>query len=165
MQQSAGAACRLCAVAREARARLAPAARRAEMLQPGGGCDGDARPPAAVGPLVAVAARHPVAAYHALVLPCEHVEQALLRDRAWLRSVEGRALVMQMAERGRGLLSRARDVKVKEPGRLVFHLPPFNSQAHLHLHVLTGAFSNPYRDWAHRAGTPWAASPEELLET
>ncbi len=44
-----------------------------------------------------------------------------------------------------------------------FHVPPFHSIDHLHLHCVTP----PYRGWRalkYKPGTPWFVTVEELLD-
>jgi len=104
---------------------------------------------------VVVAARDPRAAVHRLVLPREHVLQEQLRAPGH------RDLIRHLVALGREELEGL--AVPPESGRFVFHAPPFNSEPHLHLHVLAGPFNNWYRDLAHRPGTPWAVDAAALL--
>ncbi|XP_023128179.2 adenosine 5'-monophosphoramidase HINT3-like isoform X2 [Amphiprion ocellaris] len=72
----------------------------------------------------------PGATHHYLVIPRRHIPSCrnLQKDHV--------ALVEQMVEMGRSILEKN---KVLEDIRMGFHLPPFTSVPHLHLHVLAPA--------------------------
>ncbi|KAM9798653.1 adenosine 5'-monophosphoramidase HINT3-like [Neosynchiropus ocellatus] len=71
----------------------------------------------------------PGAAHHYLVIPRTHIENC--------KSLQGKdiPLVERMKEMGLSVLLKS-NVKDLEDIRLGFHIPPFNSVPHLHLHVL-----------------------------
>jgi hypothetical protein len=124
--------------------------------------------------LLVVDAKHPRCPFHRLVIASEHVPQRLLRRPQELLSGRYGVLIERMAEKGAELLVNAGyrlpadwvggagdrkewsalDESEASPGRLIFHLPPFHSMDHLHLHVLGGPFDNFYRDLAHRKDMP-----------
>jgi len=107
--------------------------------------------------VVAVNAKDPRARIHDLVISREHISQR----EVWRLPSDRPELLEHMVSAGRELL---KDYGEVGQGRLVFHVPPFNSVDHLHLHVLAGPFNNWYRAIAHRPGMPWAVCAERLLE-
>jgi hypothetical protein len=42
-----------------------------------------------------------------------------------------------------------------KPNRLGFHVPPFNSVNHLHMHVIGLPFKNKFRYLKYKVGLPW----------
>ncbi|KAF9351947.1 hypothetical protein BGX34_000266 [Mortierella sp. NVP85] len=47
--------------------------------------------------------------------------------------------------------------------RLGFHIPPYNTVDHLHLHVLGGEFESPYRSTKYEIGKKWYKDLGHLL--
>ncbi|GJE94519.1 HIT-like protein [Phanerochaete sordida] len=86
---------------------------------------------------VAFADRSPAARHHMLVVPKRHVEsvRTLVPSDA--------SMVQRMAAAGHALLD-ARGVPAADR-RLGFHIPPFNSVGHLHLHVQGLPYKNVWR--------------------
>lgn len=79
--------------------------------------------------------RSPAAAVHVLVCP-----RACVADVGRLSGPEGAALVARLVETGRALLRRL------APGcdhTFGFHVPPFTSVQHLHLHAHAGRWATP----------------------
>lgn len=80
---------------------------------------------------------HPAARLHLLVLPHAHIRDCL--TLAASPSAADRALLAHMASVGSLMLSRFSSAH--ESKRAGFHVPPYISQPHLHLHVLAGRFN------------------------
>ena len=112
--------------------------------------------------LLAFGDRSPKAEFHALVIPKRYVPnvKALAGD-------DDADLVRDMRQMALGLLedfqprARATDDYV-----LCFHVPPFNSVDHLHLHVLAPASK---MGWIHRygkynCGTMWCVGDLEVID-
>ena len=108
--------------------------------------------------LVAFADARPRARHHLLVVPREHIElrrgPPYLDGPVDLRGATGAAMLRRMQCIGHKLLDEAQHQDVKagvaeaHSERVVgFHLPPFNSVAHLHLHCL----GLPFTPWWQRA--------------
>ena len=98
--------------------------------------------------LVAFADARPRARHHLLVVPRAHVGH----DPGALRGAEDTAMLRRMVRVGHELLDQLQDPG-SEAGQqsgervLGFHLPPFNSVHHLHLHCL----GLPFTPWWQRA--------------
>ncbi|KAF8872580.1 HIT-like protein [Infundibulicybe gibba] len=90
--------------------------------------------------------RRPAAQHHILVIPIAHIPSVKT-----LRHTDA-ALVLQMEQIGHRLLD---DLGVSRTlRRMGFHIPPFNSVNHLHLHVL----ALPYVSRTRRAKYPVSPS-------
>ena len=99
---------------------------------------------------------------HILVVPKHHVKNlSSLRvgDPAHLR-------MLQDMKRHGLALARARhpDVAGDDAYRLVFHVPPFNSVDHLHLHIFLPPFDNFWKDFTYTGGWPWCETFEHLWQ-
>mmetsp|Transcript_20147 Transcript_20147/g.26149 ORF Transcript_20147/g.26149 Transcript_20147/m.26149 type:complete len:150 (+) Transcript_20147:270-719(+) len=116
-------------------------------------------------------AKYPRSTSHVLVATNEHILQTdifkprftlsdFYREKEpvyWFHtfvSPEYQTLLRKMAMIGR---------RVCPNGELVFHVPPFNSIEHLHLHCITGKYQNVYREIAHTPGYPWCVHIDVLL--
>jgi diadenosine tetraphosphate (Ap4A) HIT family hydrolase len=102
--------------------------------------------------------RHWSASHHILVVPNHHVQSvASLQPGA-----ESLALLREMKAFG---LECARaeipNLQVNDC-RLVFHVPPFNSVDHLHLHVHVPPYTSWWKDWTYTPGWPWCESFDAL---
>ena len=119
--------------------------------------------------------RTPSARHHILVVPKRHVKNLkslkegkesldmlqkmralglkLLGEerRREVGAATAAAAAVSAASRGGGGTRKAGDGDV----RLVFHVPPFNSVDHLHLHVFEGPFNSRYKNWSYTPGYPW----------
>lgn len=105
----------------------------------------------------------PCAAEHLLVVP---KDSSLANVRA-LRP-EHAPLLRHMREVARRhLLERGRraDSPARGDGRLEFsyHVPPFNSIDHLHLHAFALPFDSIARRFKYLPGTPWCVTHEALV--
>ncbi|KAM4633175.1 adenosine 5'-monophosphoramidase HINT3-like isoform 1-T1 [Polymixia lowei] len=74
----------------------------------------------------------PGARHHYLIVPRSHVGNCKTLQKDHIPLVE------QMEEMGRGILEK-NEVRDLDDVRMGFHLPPFSSVPHLHLHVLAPA--------------------------
>ncbi|XP_062267874.1 adenosine 5'-monophosphoramidase HINT3-like [Platichthys flesus] len=72
---------------------------------------------------------YPAAPHHYLVVPRQHIHSYLSMDSGHIGFIE------RMAEMGRNVL-RDQGITDMTDTRLGFHVPPYISVAHLHLHVL-----------------------------
>ena len=110
---------------------------------------------------IAFASSRPAAAAHHLVIPREH--------RGSVRSLGAgdRGLLEEMREMGKKLMMADHaglgDADAAK-WRFVFHVPPFNSIEHLHLHCLKPPFANRWKDLTFTPGWPWCVSMEGLLD-
>ena len=59
-------------------------------------------------------------------------------------------------------LTEAQSVAASESTRFCFHLPPFNSVSHLHLHCLQLPFLSCRRELSFTPGTPWCKDAQQL---
>ncbi|KAG0251676.1 hypothetical protein DFQ27_008598 [Actinomortierella ambigua] len=70
--------------------------------------------------------------------------------------------VKRMHAKGQEILAeRGYDSKNSKLG---FHVPPFNTIDHLHLHVLGGEFKNAFRRKKYESGRMWYMDMSQLLE-
>lgn len=130
--------------------------------------------------LVAFHPRGTAAMGHILVVPREHLRNAVHLGP------EHRQLVAEMAEWGSELLvahaQRAREavpadggvvVDLTDPAdplvsplqapRFVFHMAPFNSVDHLHLHCLLPPFKSTIQEHIYRPGRMWCSSAAQVI--
>ena len=118
---------------------------------------------AETGDLLAFVDRTPRAPLHALVIPKRYISNvsSLTSTQQDIR------LVHDMQSMAHELLrDYAPDAVDTGDYRLVFHIPPFNSVNHLHLHVLApvSEIPNPYYRFVKYAEhTRWSTSVERVL--
>ena len=105
---------------------------------------------------VAFSPRTPDAKEHVLVVPKKHLTSA--------RSLgpEHVTLLEDMRKLGLEALHVQATV-ISIPPRLVFHVPPFNSINHLHLHVLRPPFAGWYENIKFTSGFPWCTSYHSVM--
>ncbi|ORY07189.1 HIT-like protein [Basidiobolus meristosporus CBS 931.73] len=99
----------------------------------------------------------PAAKTHLLVVPTKHIET--------VKALQGHdyTTVKKMEAVGRRLLRE--QGYTEENTRLGFHIPPFNSINHLHLHCLGLPFRNWWIGGKYSHNTPlWFISVEKVLE-
>jgi diadenosine tetraphosphate (Ap4A) HIT family hydrolase len=104
--------------------------------------------------------RDPRAKLHALVIP-----KALIPNVNALNSHDV-GLLEQMQTMAHALLERYEpDAYRKQDYILCFHIPPFNSVDHLHLHVLAPASDIEwhYRYTKYQVGTRWCTSFQDVI--
>ena len=105
--------------------------------------------------------RSPKAKFHALVIPKRYVQNV------YSLTPENVNLVQDMRQMGLELLEKEQPKALVDNNYILcFHIPPFNSVDHLHLHVLAPA-SEMY--FVHRYGTydcgaRWCISDVEVIE-
>lgn len=95
---------------------------------------------------------------HLLVIPNEHLGSVKTLNRSSL------PLIQEMLRIGQKLHA---DRHPSSDPVMGFHMPPFTSVEHLHLHVLGGAFKNPFRRLKYQPGwkrAPWWITGHDFLE-
>ncbi|KAL1917732.1 uncharacterized protein VTP21DRAFT_3566 [Calcarisporiella thermophila] len=92
---------------------------------------------------------------HLLVIPRKHY--GTIKDL----TSEDTTLLKSMIQHGKELLTK--HGYSPENSRMGFHRPPFNSQPHLHLHVVGLPFSSFLHRLAFTSGMPWFADAENVL--
>ncbi|XP_067274550.1 adenosine 5'-monophosphoramidase HINT3 [Pseudorasbora parva] len=98
---------------------------------------------------------YPAAPHHYLVIPKKHIHSCLSLQ------ADDIGLVRRMAEMGRDVL-RAKGVKDFEDISLGFHVPPFITVPHLHLHVLA-PFSQIFKRSEEKFTSFWYQTEERFL--
>ncbi|KAK3836129.1 MAG: HIT-like domain-containing protein [Linnemannia gamsii] len=89
----------------------------------------------------------PAAETHILIVPVDHVKSVKTVTTDHI------SLLEKMRLKGIDLLKeRGHD---PEDSRLGFHVPPFNTVDHLHLHVVGGAMKSNYRKLKYETGRMW----------
>ena len=112
--------------------------------------------------LLAFVDRKPRAPLHALVIPKQYIPTVM----SLTNQQEDLLLVQDMQDMALDLLREyAPDALQTGDYRLVFHIPPFNSVNHLHLHVLAPVSDmQPYfRHVKYAKNTRWSVSLERVL--
>ncbi len=92
---------------------------------------------------------------HWLVVPRQHIRNAATLKRQDL------PLLAYMKEKGLHVL------REKKPGgdyQFCFHVEPFNSIAHLHLHAMALPFQSTVSQWKYQVGTRWCWDYERVRE-
>lgn len=104
---------------------------------------------------------------HLLIIPNEHVGSIKTLNGSHAGIVKkmlklGEKLYSEMESKG----SFATTHRTATYPVMGFHIPPFTSVAHLHLHVLGGKFKNPFRrlKYLPNMNTPWWIRGEDLLK-
>ncbi|KAI8337228.1 HIT-like domain-containing protein [Chlamydoabsidia padenii] len=103
--------------------------------------------------------RSPAAKLHLLVIPRKHI--GTVKDM----KKKDIPLLQDMIGLGEQLL-KDHGYQVndnKERYRLGFHVPPFNSVNHLHMHVIGLDFKNEWRKWKYMPGRIWYLDASSLL--
>ena len=111
--------------------------------------------------LLAFRDRSPKAEFHALVIPKRYVPNLYSLTNDDLDLVRDmRRLALDLLE---DRVPRARDANDYV---LCFHVPPFNSVDHLHLHVLapTSRMAWIHRYGKYRCGTRWCIEESEVID-
>ncbi|KAI8092517.1 HIT-like domain-containing protein [Halteromyces radiatus] len=108
--------------------------------------------------LIAFRDRSPAAKIHFLVIPRNHIGTVKDLEKKDI------SLVQQMIGLGQQLLKeQGYEINDKDQIRLGFHVPPFNSVPHLHMHVIGGPFKNNWRKWKYMSGRIWYLEASTLL--
>lgn len=111
--------------------------------------------------LLAFRDRSPKAALHALVIPKRFIPDV------YSLTPDDVQLVQDMRQMGLDLLEELLpQAFTKNDYILCFHIPPFNSVDHLHLHVLAPAsqMNTVYRYGKYNCGLRWCISDLEVIE-
>jgi diadenosine tetraphosphate (Ap4A) HIT family hydrolase len=111
--------------------------------------------------LLAFRDRSPKAEFHALVIPKRYVPNLYSLTNDDLDLVHDmRCMALDLLE---DRMPRARDA---DDYVLCFHVPPFNSVDHLHLHVLAPASEMAWihRYGKYRCGTRWCIGDSEVID-
>ncbi|KAF8944111.1 hypothetical protein BGZ47_004623 [Haplosporangium gracile] len=97
----------------------------------------------------------PAAETHILIIPVVHIES--------VKTVQpsDHDLILRMKAKALDLLKE--HGHQPENCRLGFHIPPFNTVNHLHLHVLGGDFKTALRSAKYEIGKKWYMDLSELL--
>ncbi|KAG0208152.1 hypothetical protein BGX28_000767 [Mortierella sp. GBA30] len=98
----------------------------------------------------------PSAETHILIVPVIHIETV----KTLQPTDEHQGLLEKMRLKATELLKeRGHD---PEESKLGFHVPPFNTVDHLHLHVLGGAFRSKFRQMKYETGRWWYMDLSQL---
>ena len=129
--------------------------------------------------LLAFRDRSPKASFHALVIPKQYVKDIYSlrgvtrysdkeqRDNKSQENSNDIQLIQNMRQMGLDLLQQYQpEALAAEDYILCFHIPPFNSVDHLHLHVLAPAseMNWVYREIKYKCGARWCTSDLEVIE-
>ncbi|KAF1798482.1 HIT-like domain-containing protein [Mucor lusitanicus] len=109
--------------------------------------------------LIAFKDRSPSAQVHLLIIPKNHIRT--------VKNLDGGDVVLleKMIVLGKELLrQQGFNPDDSTQVRLGFHVPPFNSVNHLHMHVIGLPFKNKYRSFKYRQGYPWYADAKKVLD-
>ena len=114
--------------------------------------------------LLAFRDRSPKADFHALVIPKRYVPDVYSlnpddeRDLVLVRDMRRMALRLLECHRPQ--------VLVNDDYVLCYHVPPFNSVDHLHLHVLApkSEMGWMYRRGKYNCGTPWCIADMDVID-
>eukprot|EP00747_Dinoflagellata_sp_TGD_P138140 gnl/TRDRNA2_/TRDRNA2_175751_c4_seq3.p1 gnl/TRDRNA2_/TRDRNA2_175751_c4~~gnl/TRDRNA2_/TRDRNA2_175751_c4_seq3.p1 ORF type:complete len:202 (-),score=28.29 gnl/TRDRNA2_/TRDRNA2_175751_c4_seq3:85-690(-) len=105
--------------------------------------------------------RDPAAVVHLLVVPREHVRNVAALDGP--RHLE---LLQHMREVGQTQLrlccERVEGSRM-DKASFVFHVPPWNSIDHLHMHCFLRPYDNCWKWLKYRPGTPWCRSADDVI--
>ena len=108
---------------------------------------------------------------HALIIPKRYVKSVYSLRASDSEEDEnndsGIELIQSMRQMGLDLIEQQLpEAFAKNDYKLCFHIPPFNSVDHLHLHVLAPAseMSWLYRDVKYNCGAIWCTSDLEVIE-
>ncbi|KAF9430159.1 hypothetical protein BGZ94_008099 [Podila epigama] len=99
---------------------------------------------------------NPAAETHILIVPVAHIESVKTlkaADHDILEKMKSKAYDLL---RGRG--------HDPETSKLGFHVPPFNTVNHLHLHVLGGEFKSRFRRLKYQTGRVWYQDLDQVLD-
>ncbi|KAF9360407.1 hypothetical protein BGX26_009532 [Mortierella sp. AD094] len=97
----------------------------------------------------------PSAKTHILIIPKEHIESVKTIHES------DYDLLLKMRAKAHDLLGeRGHD---PQTSRLGFHVPPFNTVYHLHLHVLGGDFKSAKKRLKYEEGKKWFMDLEQLI--
>ncbi|KAI9264993.1 HIT-like domain-containing protein [Phascolomyces articulosus] len=109
--------------------------------------------------LIAFHDRSPAGAVHLLIIPREHITTVKALDSTHV------SLLEKMMNLGRRLLSeQGYNPDDDSQARFGFHVPPFNSINHLHMHVQALPYRNSFRKLKYTRGYPWYIEASHVLE-
>ncbi|KAF9191270.1 hypothetical protein BGZ50_009485 [Haplosporangium sp. Z 11] len=92
---------------------------------------------------------NPAAETHILIVPVAHIQTV----KTLTPTTEHISLLEKMRLKGMDLLrERGHD---PEESKMGFHVPPFNTVDHLHLHVLGGTYKSKLRKLKYETGRMW----------
>ncbi|KAG0369436.1 HIT-like domain-containing protein [Gamsiella multidivaricata] len=97
---------------------------------------------------------NPAAETHILIVPVAHIESVKTI------TTEHAGLLEKMRQKGEELLKERGHEP--EASKLGFHVPPFNTVDHLHLHVLGGAMKSKFRKLKYETGRMWYMDLHQL---
>lgn len=105
--------------------------------------------------------KYPKAQFHALVIPKTFIKSVKhLRPDRHLSIVEGMTqLALEVID------LKLPEIAIKKDYMLVYHVPPFNSVDHLHLHILapSSEMSPVFRNIKYQPGTFWCMDADTVL--
>lgn len=114
--------------------------------------------------LLAFYDKYPKADFHALVIPKRYIPTVKHLHPDFHRSI-----IEQMHHLAFDIIRQKLPPSVTEnmDYRLVYHIPPFNSVNHLHLHILAPSSKmNPlFRNVKYQTNTFWCIEAEKVLDT
>ena len=106
--------------------------------------------------VVAFQSKHPAASFHYLVIPREHV--GTVRDL----TKQNIPLLRHMEQVGLQLVHNLGGAGSKAT-LFGFHVPPYNSVDHLHMHCFVLPFLNPFKGIKYLPNSPWFCTMGQLL--
>ncbi|KAG2378595.1 hypothetical protein C9374_008234 [Naegleria lovaniensis] len=108
----------------------------------------------------------PEAEFHYLVIPFKHIpSRRKIEDLETLRVVKHMKIVgQQFAKRRHYELWNEMSSNGIAEDRTGFHLPPFNSVEHLHMHILVGKFKNYLSKLEFTPNTYWYTTCDDMIE-
>ncbi|KAG0054726.1 Histidine triad nucleotide-binding protein 3 [Gryganskiella cystojenkinii] len=108
--------------------------------------------------MVAFHDRNPAAETHILIISLEHISS--------VKTVQPHHLELLLRIKLKALellMDHGHDPGDPTQARLGFHVPPYNTVDHLHLHVLGGEFKSAYRNTKYEKGRKWYLDLEDLF--